>query len=215
MITKSTAWLASMAVFIIFAAGCGTSGPIGNGCAASTYSIVASQVGACPNSSSAPGTTASNAPISASAAPISASAAPISASAAPVSASAAPVSASAAPVSSSPPVASAPMPLATATLLGSPGFVNASGFTVYVFDADLKQANASTCNTGCSGVWPPVTPPSGTLPANWTSFQRQDGTKQLAYKTRALYTYTGDTAAGNANGDGINAFGGIWHVARP
>jgi predicted lipoprotein with Yx(FWY)xxD motif len=106
-------------------------------------------------------------------------------------------------------------PLSTANLAGSPGFVNASGFTVYVFDADLSQANASTCNGSCAGVWPPVTPPSGALPAGWTSFQRLDGTMQLAYKGRALYTYVGDPAAGNTNGDGINAFGGIWHIARP
>lgn len=207
MKTQSSMWVASVSVFIVFAAGCGNSslGSNGNGCSLSVYSIVASQVGPCPNPSSSPGTTASNAPVSASAAPDSSPS---------MIPSSNPVSGSPAPVSASP-VASVPMPLATATLLGSPGFVNASGFTVYVFDADLTQANASTCNVGCSGIWPPVTPPSGTLPANWASFQRQDGTMQLAYKTRALYTYTGDSAAGTASGDGINAFGGIWHVARP
>jgi predicted lipoprotein with Yx(FWY)xxD motif len=188
MITKSTMWLTSIAAFTILAAGCGggaSSSSGSNGCSINIYTIIA-QAGSCPSPSPSPMTTASNVPISA---------------------------ASVAPSSS--PSVNVPTPLSTATLLGSPGFVNASGFTVYVFDADLTQANASTCNTGCSGVWPPVTPPSGTLPANWTSFQRQDGTMQLAYKTRALYTYTGDSAAGTANGDGITAFGGVWHVARP
>jgi predicted lipoprotein with Yx(FWY)xxD motif len=123
------------------------------------------------------------------------------------------VPASAAPVSS--PSASVPMPLSTATLLGTPGFVNGSGFTVYVFDADLAQANASSCNGSCAGVWPAVSPPNGTLPSGWTSFQRQDGTMQLAYKGRALYTYVGDPAPGTTNGDGLTAFGGVWHVARP
>jgi len=110
---------------------------------------------------------------------------------------------------------SASAPLSTATLAGSPGFVNASGFSVYVFDADLAQANASTCNGSCAGVWPAVSAPNGTLPSGWTSFQRQDGTMQLAYKGRALYTYVGDPAPGTTNGDGLTAFGGVWHIARP
>jgi predicted lipoprotein with Yx(FWY)xxD motif len=38
---------------------------------------------------------------------------------------------------------------------------------------------------------------------------------QLAYKTRALYTFSGDVRPGDTNGDGVNAFGGLWHVARP
>jgi predicted lipoprotein with Yx(FWY)xxD motif len=113
------------------------------------------------------------------------------------------------------PPASTPAPLSTATLLGSSGFVNGSGFTVYVFDADLAQANASSCNGNCAGVWPAVSPPNGTLPSGWTSFQRQDGSMQLAYKGRALYTYVGDPAPGNTNGDGLTEFGGVWHIARP
>ncbi|HTD36230.1 MAG TPA: hypothetical protein VK669_01855 [Candidatus Limnocylindrales bacterium] len=107
-------------------------------------------------------------------------------------------------------------PLTTASINGSAGFVNANQRTVYVFDADLGTPNASTCTGGCAGAWPPVTVAPGTsLPAPWTSFQRTDGSMQLAYKTRALYTYSGDVAAGQFNGDGVNAFGGLWHVARP
>lgn len=105
--------------------------------------------------------------------------------------------------------------LSTATLKGQPGFIAPSGMTVYVFDADLGSPNASTCNGTCANSWPPVTPPSGALPSGWTSFQRQDGSMQLAYKTRALYTFSGDVRPGDTNGDGVNAFGGLWHVARP
>jgi len=121
------------------------------------------------------------------------------------------VVATATPGAISSPIAS----LSTATLAGSPGFVNASGFSVYVFDADLAQANASSCSGSCAGVWPAVAPPSGTLPSGWTSFQRQDGSMQLAYKGRALYTYVGDPSPGAANGDGLTEFGGVWHIARP
>jgi len=121
-----------------------------------------------------------------------------------------------------PPVATTTQPpanaaLSTAQLNGAPGFVNATQFTVYVFDADTA-ANQSTCGSanGCAGVWPPVTVAAGaTLPANWTSFTRTDGSQQLAYKGRALYTYVVDKSPGQTNGDGITSFGNLWHIARP
>jgi predicted lipoprotein with Yx(FWY)xxD motif len=107
-------------------------------------------------------------------------------------------------------------PLSTATLSGSPGFVNSTNHTVYVFDADLNAPNASACNGACAQEWPPITVAPGTsLPSPWTSFVRADGSTQLAYNTRAVYAFSGDTNAGNTNGDGLNAFGGVWHVARP
>jgi predicted lipoprotein with Yx(FWY)xxD motif len=106
-------------------------------------------------------------------------------------------------------------PLNTAMLNGAPGFVNSAGFTVYVFDADLNSPGHSTCNGPCAQNWPPVAPPSGTLPSPWTSIARQDGSMQLAYAGRPLYTFALDTAPGQFNGDGVNAFGGVWHIARP
>jgi predicted lipoprotein with Yx(FWY)xxD motif len=112
--------------------------------------------------------------------------------------------------------APATAPLSTATLAGSPGFVNSANHTAYVFDADLSTPNASVCTGACAGTWPPITVVPGTsLPSPWTSFVRADGSTQLAYKTRALYAYSGDTSAGTTNGDGVNAFGGVWHTARP
>ena len=40
---------------------------------------------------------------------------------------------------------------------------------------------------------------------------RSDGTVQATYDGRPLYTYAGDTAPGQANGNGITSFGGTWH----
>jgi predicted lipoprotein with Yx(FWY)xxD motif len=205
MLKKCYAWSTSIAVVAILTAGCNTGQPWSATCTTSvstTSSLAPTIAGVC---SSTPSAISSSVPASAT----PASAAPMSS----TMPSNAP-SASSFPASPSP-SAVISMPLSTATLLGSSGFVNGSSFTVYVFDADLLKANASTCTGACSGVWPPVTPPSGTLPSGWTSFQRQDGSMQLAYKGRALYTYTGDPAPGNTNGDGLTAFGGVWHVARP
>jgi predicted lipoprotein with Yx(FWY)xxD motif len=120
------------------------------------------------------------------------------------------------PPPTGPTSAPAALPLATASLAGSPGFVNSAGRTVYVFDADLGTPNASTCSGACAANWPPVTVAVGTAtPAPWTTFVRGDGPTQAAYKTRALYTFAFDTSAGQTNGDGVNAFGGVWHIARP
>ena len=106
-------------------------------------------------------------------------------------------------------------PLSTATLNGAPGFVTGGNFAVYVFDADLQAPGQSTCNGQCAQNWPPVHVSPGSLPAPWSSIVRQDQSMQLAYKGRPLYTFIGDAQPLQANGDGLNAFGGIWHVARP
>lgn len=118
-----------------------------------------------------------------------------------------------------PPIAPGVQPasvLPTATLNGSPGFTTSSGFTVYTFDADT-QGNVSACATisGCTGIWPPVSPPAGSLPSPWSSFSRPDGKTQLSYKGKPLYTYAGDSAPGQTNGDNLNQFGALWHIARP
>jgi len=38
-----------------------------------------------------------------------------------------------------------------------------------------------------------------------------DGSKQATYDGHPLYTYTADTAPGQAKGNNINLNGGIWH----
>jgi len=104
--------------------------------------------------------------------------------------------------------------LNTATLKGSPGFVTPSGFTAYVFDLDLSTPGQSACNGECAQNWPAIHT-SGTTTSPWGSIQRQDGTTQLTYQGRPLYTFIADSAPGQTNGDGLTAFGGTWHVARP
>jgi predicted lipoprotein with Yx(FWY)xxD motif len=106
--------------------------------------------------------------------------------------------------------------LATLTLKGAPGFINHAGLTTYVFDADLANPGHSVCNGDCAQNWPHVAPPAGiTLVMPFSQITRDDGSKQLAYAGRPLYTFIADNAEGQTNGDGINAFGGLWHIARP
>ena len=40
---------------------------------------------------------------------------------------------------------------------------------------------------------------------------RTDGTTQATYDGHPLYTYVGDSAAGQAKGNGLNLSGGVWY----
>jgi predicted lipoprotein with Yx(FWY)xxD motif len=39
--------------------------------------------------------------------------------------------------------------------------------------------------------------------------------QQVEYEGNLLYTFSGDTAAGQAQGEGIQSFGGTWYVVTP
>jgi predicted lipoprotein with Yx(FWY)xxD motif len=44
--------------------------------------------------------------------------------------------------------------------------------------------------------------------------RRSDGKLQLTLRGLPLYRFAGDSAAGEANGEGIKSFGGTWHAVR-
>ncbi len=95
-----------------------------------------------------------------------------------------------------------------------------NGFTLYTLSSD--PANGSTCAGQCAGAWPPLlVAEGGTATAGSGvggtvgTFARSDGSTQVSHDGRALYAFSGDTASGNTNGEGIVSFGGTWHVARP
>jgi hypothetical protein len=49
---------------------------------------------------------------------------------------------------------------------------------------------------------------------NNVSASNANGSPQVAFNGLPLYRFSGDASAGAANGDGINSFGGIWHVVK-
>jgi predicted lipoprotein with Yx(FWY)xxD motif len=96
--------------------------------------------------------------------------------------------------------------------------VNANGSTLYWFAKDT--VTQSNCNGSCATYWPPVigkaVAAAGTsLPHGFGTIKRADGQIQATYDGHPLYTYTGDTAAGQINGNGLNASGGLWWAATP
>src|SRR6516225_10414115 len=102
--------------------------------------------------------------------------------------------------------------LQTRTINGTAVLTNAAGFTLYWFAPDTSTA--SKCTGSCATFWPPVKGPvtagsgvTGTL----ATITRSDGTTQATYMGHPLYTYSGDTAAGQNKGNGLNASGGLWY----
>ncbi len=106
---------------------------------------------------------------------------------------------------------------ATAAVDGKPAtiFTDGQGKALYYFDGDSSAQAA--CGSGCTSTWPPLLAPSGNVqapsgvPGTFTATNDGNG-DQVEYQGHPLYTYSGDTAPGQANGDGIE---GRWHVATP
>lgn len=108
--------------------------------------------------------------------------------------------------------------LVTVARVGSlgPVLVDKAGMTLYRYTQD--GTDKSVCTGGCASLWPPLTVPAGTAAATGGAgvpssdlgvITRADGTHQITFHGMPLYTYTGDTKAGEASGQGV---GGTWFV---
>jgi predicted lipoprotein with Yx(FWY)xxD motif len=100
----------------------------------------------------------------------------------------------------------------TATINGATVLTNAQGLTLYWFAPDTMTT--SHCNGTCAQLWPPVTgrPAAGPgVTGRLGTIKRSDGQLQATYTGHPLYTYVGDSAPGQANGNGLNVSGGVWH----
>src|SRR6266700_3862952 len=107
---------------------------------------------------------------------------------------------------------------ATSTKLGSI-LVDGKGRTLYLFQKD--SPNQSACSGACVSAWP-VDQSSGTPKAGsgvkaslLSTIKRTDGSTQVTYNKHPLYFYSGDSQAGQQNGQGLNAFGALWYVVAP
>ncbi len=93
---------------------------------------------------------------------------------------------------------------------------DAKGLTLYWFAPDT--AARSACYGSCAAYWPPVKGPATAGPGvtgKLSVLTRSDGSVQAAYDGHPLYTYVGDSAPGQANGNGLNLNGGLWHEVTP
>jgi predicted lipoprotein with Yx(FWY)xxD motif len=107
---------------------------------------------------------------------------------------------------------------ATATVSGKSETIltNAQGMTLYYRTTDAPPT--TVCSGGCASAWHPLlasgsnTPTSKTSLPGKLSVQTDANGTQVEYNGHLLYTFSGDTAAGQTTGEG---FGGVWHVVTP
>lgn len=89
--------------------------------------------------------------------------------------------------------------------------VNDEGLTLYGFTDDTD--GVSTCYDACADTWPPVLgaaqPGAGLDAAVFTTTERDDGQTQAVAGEWPLYTFAGDAAPGDVNGQGV---GEVWFV---
>jgi predicted lipoprotein with Yx(FWY)xxD motif len=108
----------------------------------------------------------------------------------------------------------APKPtVAVATIPGRGAIlVDTQGRTLYTL-TDAGGA-AVGCTGACASAWPPLTVTAGAKTKAPKGVSKISATPdgQVTWKSLPLYRFKGDTAPGQANGEGLAAFGGTWHV---
>jgi predicted lipoprotein with Yx(FWY)xxD motif len=97
--------------------------------------------------------------------------------------------------------------------------VDSQGRTLYLWRADTGTKSA--CTGACATAWPPLettgkpTAGRGATTALLGTSKRADGSEQVTYHGHPLYTFQGDTAPGQTNGQGSNGFGALWFALSP
>ena len=96
--------------------------------------------------------------------------------------------------------------------------VNSAGKALYA--ADEEADGSAVCTGACTSFWIPLTidgaaPSGNSLPGELGVVERADGTRQVTFDGKRLYTFVEDEP-GEATGDGFSdAFDGqqfTWHV---
>jgi predicted lipoprotein with Yx(FWY)xxD motif len=96
--------------------------------------------------------------------------------------------------------------------------VDGEGRSLYLFTNDTQNSGTSSCEGECLVNWPPLftngdpVAGEGVDEAMLGTITLPDGTTQVTYNGWPLYYYIDDTAAGDANGQGV---GGVWFLVTP
>lgn len=105
---------------------------------------------------------------------------------------------------------------------------NSRGFSLYNFAKDTqgtkRRPAKSTCYGNCATAWPALliakggkvtaAARSGLNPKLLGTVKRRDGKLQATYNGWPLYTYAGDSKAGQTTGEGVKQFGGAWYLLK-
>jgi predicted lipoprotein with Yx(FWY)xxD motif len=122
----------------------------------------------------------------------------------------------------------AAVPLASASAAGAPAkvslrktslgmiLVNGRGHTLYAFTRDGKNTDRCATTSGCPGTWPATTSTGkptagpGVKSSKLSTIKLSNGSHQVTYAGRPLYTYIADSSAGETDYVGARQFGGTW-----
>lgn len=92
--------------------------------------------------------------------------------------------------------------------------VDAKGRTLYTL---TNAGQAVACTGSCVAIWPPLLVTAGSTPKGAkgvTGLGLVPGGQQVTAARLPLYRFSGDSKAGQTNGEGISSFGGVWHVVK-
>jgi len=99
--------------------------------------------------------------------------------------------------------------------------VNGEGRTLYMFTTEKGDKITCTASSGCLHAWPEIDLPSGATKATagpgvksslLGTVKGATGQMEVTYNGWPLYTFIGDSAAGQAKGQALTNFGGTWYV---
>lgn len=97
--------------------------------------------------------------------------------------------------------------------LGHTILTTTKGRTLYSLSAETN--GRFICTGACASTWRALIVPAGvkpTGPVKLGTIERPDGKTQVTFKGRPLYSFSGDSKAGEVNGEGIKDVG-TWHAA--
>jgi predicted lipoprotein with Yx(FWY)xxD motif len=97
--------------------------------------------------------------------------------------------------------------------LGKSILTTTKGRTLYSLSAETR--GRFICTGSCLSIWHPLFVSRGvkpTGPVKLGTIERPEGKTQVTFKGRPLYSFGGDSKAGEVNGEGIMDVG-TWHAA--
>ncbi|HTR76142.1 MAG TPA: hypothetical protein VMH33_12885 [Solirubrobacterales bacterium] len=92
---------------------------------------------------------------------------------------------------------------------------NTKGLTLYTLSGETD--GKFICTGTCLKAWPPLIVSAGTKPkgpVRLGTIKRPEGRIQVTYKGMPVYTFSGDSKKGEANGNGLRDVG-VWHAVTP
>jgi predicted lipoprotein with Yx(FWY)xxD motif len=104
---------------------------------------------------------------------------------------------------------------ATAPSLHKTVLTNTKGLTLYTLSGEKN--GKFICTGACLKAWPPLLVAAGTTPKGPVALgtvKRPEGKTQVTYKGAPVYTFSGDSKKGEANGEGLKDVG-VWHAVTP